>query len=325
MLRRAVVVACSALVLVPALAGARAGAAPAASAPPPAQPPAVAPPPDLLRLEQAMLALPLTSERFSGSVSIAATGVPSGPLGPFAGLSRVLARAAASTAIITISGEESFSPLQASFRISLGPLKLEGRLIGTTLYVEEPFISSFDGHRPWVVEPNQHVEQAVGVELGTLGGKPGSPATEAFGGLVEELGHASSIRELGAQTVDGQATSGFDAIVDPTAVGVHSQEQTRALRKLVKPQAHIEVFIAEDGVPVRTVLRLAIREAHPVHHAELITQEDTLAINVPVTVVAPPADQTITKAQLEHDEAAQFAQLLRSLRRRGEGPRSLTG
>ena len=321
MRRRAVVLVSAVLVLAPVLAAGSAQAAPAASAP--AAPPVAAPlPPDLLRLEQAMLALRLTSERFSASVSVSGSGAPSGPLGVF---SRVLASAASSLAFITVTGEVGFAPPMASFQINFLGIKLGARLIGTTLYTEEPFIASLDGGRPWVERDNQHLEQASGVELGTLGGRPGSGATQAFGALVEELGRARSIRELGTQTVDGQATTGFDATVDLNAVQGTTPAQRRAVARLLKPLAHLEVFIADDGLPVRVLLRLAIREKHPTHHAEVITQEDVLAVNVPVVVTPPPAQETITEAQLQRLEAAQLQRLKRRLRRRSEGPRSLTG
>jgi hypothetical protein len=278
-------------------------AAPAPTATAPAPVPA-----DLQRLEQAMLAIPLTSERFTASVSVsAASGPPAGPLGGFARV-RSGARTAASQSFITFSGEQSFSPRLASFRASFLGLTFEGRLIGTTTYLQEPFIASIDGGRPWVEEPNKGLESTVGVELGTLGGKPGTPATEAFGGLLEALHRASVIRELGPSTVDAQATTGFVATVDPTAVGSKGTAQTRALRKLVQRRAKLELFIAENGVPVRAILRLALREKHPRYHAELITQVDTLAINMPIAaVVAPPANKTITQVQLRRLEASLFA------------------
>ncbi|HMD52914.1 MAG TPA: hypothetical protein VKG62_09380, partial [Solirubrobacteraceae bacterium] len=281
-------------------------------------------PPDLQRLEHEMLSLQLTSERFSASVSVSATGGPSGPFGefgaikpsslegrlaqaasPFGGLAHAassdapLARTATTEALITVTGEESFAPVAANVQVSILGLDVKEVLIGTTLYAEEPFIASVDGGRPWVEEPDQHLEQAVGVELGTLGGQPGSGATQAFGGLIEQVNGARNIRELGPRTVDGLPTTEFVATEDPADSHNLSRTQRRELHKLLLPKASLEVFIAEDGLPVRALLRLFVREKHPSHHAELISQTDVLAVNVPVVVAPPPPDETITQAQLD--------------------------
>jgi len=65
------------------------------------------------------------------------------------------------------------------------------------------------------------------------------------------------------------------------------------------------------------VLNLAIREAHPTHHAHVIAQSDIPAIDVPVVVTPPPPAETITEAQLERLEAAQLRRVLARLRRSG--------
>ncbi len=279
----------------------------APATPPPAPAPAPAPPPDLQRLEQAMLQLNPTSQRFSATISVSATGAPGGPFGSF---SRVLAKAASSLALITIVGEEAFSPPMANISVDVLGFKVNERLIGTTLYVEEPFISRLDGGRPWVVKTGQNLKEAVGTE--GVGG--GGSSTQPFAGLVKELGKASDVRELGPRTVDGQPTTAFSATVDLGAYE-SSPSKRKALEKLVRPQVGLEVFIAENGLPVRTVLSLAIRESHPNHHGHLIEQADIPAIDVPVVVTPPPADKTITEAQLERLEEAQLKRLIAHLRR----------
>ncbi len=302
MLGRAGLVACLSLLLVPAAA--------------PAAPPAPAPvPPDLQPLEHAMLTLPLTGVHFTASIGVSASGAPSGPFGSFGGLARARAHRAASESIITFSGEESFSPPAAQIQGSFLGLKIEVRLIGTTLYTYEPFIAEEDGGRPWVEKPGQQLEHALGVELGSLGGSAGSAATQAFGGVAQELTRALSVRELGARTIDGQATTGFDAIVDPTEIGAHSKRQVRALRKSFARRADLEVFIAGNGLPVRVLERVPVREHRHRHHVELLVQEDNAALESPVAVMAPPPRQTITAAALAKLEAEQLAKLIKSLHR----------
>lgn len=251
---------------------------------------AAAVPPELLALEQKTLALQVTSEHFSLSETI--TGAESAG-GLFARVSRSLP-------LITVTGEESFTPVQASFQGTFLGLKSNGRLIGTTLYIEEPMLGREDGGRPWVEEPNQRLEQATGVELGGLGGSAGSGAPAAFGGLIEELNKASNVQDLGPTTVDGQATTAFRGSVDLSRLTSVDAAKKRALLKVVKPLVKIELFFTEAGLPIRTRLMLTFRRHRREPKSELIAQSDVLAVNVPIaTVEPPPADETITEAQLK--------------------------
>jgi hypothetical protein len=254
---------------------------------------AVVIPPELQALEQKTLQLQLTSIRFSLSESVAGQGAPAGP---FAGL---LASVPASLALLTVTGEESFVPQAATFQVNVLGFKVNGRLLGTTLYVDEPFIAREDHGRPWVVEQHQDLQQAVGVQLAALGGNAGSGATQAFGKLLETINNASSIQGLGPTTVDGQLTSGFAGSVDLSKVGNVTATARKALLKLVEPVAHVEVFFAEDGLPVRTLIAIVFRPHAGKPRGELIVQSDIPAINVPVVVAAPPAGKTITMAALK--------------------------
>lgn len=300
MLRRAIAACTAALALAAGTSspGASAASPPRAPAPPVARAPL---PPDLVRLEHSMLALQLNDESFSASVSVSAPGAPGGPFGSF---SRMLAHAASTFALLTASGEESYTPQLARFDVSFLGLKIEGRLIGTTLYEYEPFLTEGDGGRPWVEEPNKRLDQAVGVEVQSLGGSAGSNATRAFGPMIETLNGARRLREIGPYTVDGQATTGFRATVD-LATGRHlSATDRRLLRKLGAGHTHLEMFLAEDGLPVRTLLRFGVRLQNGAGQAELSLQSDLAAQTTPVVVEAPPAAQTITLAQLKHLLAA---------------------
>jgi hypothetical protein len=302
MSRRATAAA-AAVALATGLCAAGAVAASAASSPRASAPPVVrAPlPPDLVRLERSMLALQLNGESFSASVSVSAPGAAGGPFGSF---SRVLAHAASTFALLTASGEESYTPQLGRFKVSFLGLKIEGRLIGTTLYAYEPFLAGVDGGRPWVEEPNKPLDQAVGVEVQSLGGSTGSNTTRAFGPMIETLNGARRLREIGPYTVDGQATTGFRATVD-LATGRHlSATDRRLLRKLGAGHTHLEMFLAEDGLPVRTLLRFGVRLPNGAGQAELSIQSDLAALSTPVVVEAPPAAQTITLAQLKRLLAA---------------------
>jgi hypothetical protein len=74
------------------------------------------------------------------------------------------------------------------------------------------------------------------------------------------------------------------------------------------------VFFAPNGLPVRVRLTLAAEGT------TIAIRVDTLAINVPVNVVAPPADKTIGEAQLKRLErrraARELERALRACRRK---------
>lgn len=312
MLRLMLVVALATIAASPAIgqASARAGssgssgasAAPAAAATPaagtptptaaaPTPPPAVVVPPDLQALEQKMLALQLNSERFSVTLSVATSPVVKGPIGGFKHIFGHVSNVA--EVLLSVSGEVSLAPQAASMQVSFLGLKSNVRLIGTTLYVEEPFIKRLDGGRPWVEERNQSLHGALEEGPAPPGGVGSGPP--GYARLIETVKSARSIQEIGAATIDGQATTAFKVSIDLTRLRTLSAHQRHALAKVLKPLATFELFIAEDGLPVRTREILHGRR----HKGELITQSDTLAINIPVIVQPPPAAQTISEARLK--------------------------
>jgi hypothetical protein len=292
-----------------------ASATPAATAAPPAgaptPPPAVVVPPDLQALEQKMLALQLNSERFSVTLSVATSSVVKGPIG---GFKHIFGHASAvAEVLLSVSGEVSLVPQAASMQVSFLGLKSNVRLIGTTLYVEEPFIKRLDGGRPWVEERNQSLHKVLEEGPAPPGGVGSS--TPGFGRLVETVNAARSIQEIGAATIDSEATTAFKVSVDLTRLPGLTAHQRRALAKVLKPLATFELFIAEDGLPVRT--REILHARH--HKGELITQSDTLAINIPVIVQPPPAAQTISEARLKRLLAQRRAHRVRHRVRPGSG------
>lgn len=272
-------------------AGTPAAGTPTPTAGTPTPPPTVVVPPDLQALEQKMLALQLNSERFSVTLSVATSPVVKGPIG---GFKHIFGHASAvAEVLLSVSGEVSLVPQAASMHLSFLGLKSNVRLIGTTLYVEEPFIKRLDGGRPWVEERNKSLHGALEEGPAPPGGV--GRRTPGFGRLVETVNAARSIQEIGAATIDGQATTAFKVSVDLTRLPRLTAHQRHALAKVLKPLATFELFIAEDGLPVRT--REILHARH--HKGELITQSDALAINIPVIVQPPPAAQTISEARLK--------------------------
>jgi hypothetical protein len=289
-----------------------------ASAPtpsPPATPVAAAVPLDLQALEQKMLALKPTSERFSASISIAEKPKVKGPIG---GFNHVFGHASSVLVpLITLAGEVSLGPPpEASFTASFLGIAISARLIGSTLYTHEPDLSRLDGGRPWVEERNTSLAQALGSQSNGPGGSLGEAGT-GFAALGKLIAHAQSIAELGPANVDGQSVTRFKLAVPIAALQkpAHSRRaraRARRERKLFAPLLRIDLFLAETGLPVRTSAVVAARHGK----GELIEQSDITAIDVPVLVQAPPAAETIEAAEL-HRLLRRRARRLAAKRHRG--------
>jgi len=275
------------------LAGGFAGfAASASAAPPPAQPA------ELQALEQHMSELTVTSERVAGKETI------SGKLPHKLGSPKSLST--------EFSGEQSLSPEFANVTVKIAGRSLTVLQLGQTLYTHDPSIASHDGGRPWVAE-------SLSAKNGLFGSSPslvgsgsrgaGAPSPTPFKSDAELFKEGSSIRALGASTVDGQATVGFAGTLTPQrlAESVLSKKQLAKLKhEHLKLKGSFETFIASNGVPVHTTVLLSIAKLR------FSTSADVLAIDFPVTVPAPPpAAETITAAELLKLEKARLKRLLK--------------
>ncbi len=293
MVGRALALALAAAATIAPSAGA---SVPARSAP--ATPVPAPVPPDLQAREQKMLALQPTSERFSATISSAETPKVKGPIG---GFNHIFGHASSIlTPLITLAGEFSVGPPPAaSVTTDFLGIAISVRLIGSTLYTHEPFVSRLDGGRPWVEERNTSLAKALGSEPNTPGGSAGEPGT-GFAALAKLIAHAQSIAELGPANVDGQPVTRFKLAVPIASLqeSAHSRKaraRARRERKLFAPLLRVELFLAETGLPVRTSVVVVARHGED----ELVEQSDITAINVPVLVQAPPAAETITAAELK--------------------------
>ena len=133
------------------------------------------------------------------------------------------------------------------------------------------------------------------------------PASESG----DALNGARSIVATAPATVDGQATTGFRATTELSRLATLPAKQRRLLHKLIAPRVSIEVLFAEDGLPVRS--RVVFTLTHD--HGQMTAQSDVLAVDIPVSVQAPPASETITRAQLERIEKRTLRRVRRSHRK----------
>lgn len=314
--------------VVPALAGV-APTAPAAETTPSQTQATV--PPALQALEQQMGQIHFNTARISERFVFGELGSPAGGAELGSGVNK------AKSLVIAAIGAIRLSPPAAMFvggvewlelppGHSLAAGKTEVRTIGKTTYTYEPSVASFDGGRPWIrrrqkpsPKPRSRAVQLSAV-FDSLAPTFADSAPDGSGGpfakLIEDLNGAVAIREDGLVTVDGQQTTEFTASLSLVQLlaGELSPKQLAAIkRKPDEATVELEVFIAPNGLPVRTTGVLGGRLEG------IGTEQDILALEVPVVVRAPPANRTIGDARLRKLEKRHFKKLER--RRSGTGSR----
>jgi hypothetical protein len=279
-------------------AGLAAFAANASASTPPAQPP------ELQALEQHMSELTVTSERITGKETI------SGKLPHKLGSPKAVSTA--------YSSEQSISPEFVNATLTIAGQTLTLLQLGEMLYTHDQSIAKHDGGRPWVAEKLSSKNGLFGSSpsLGGGGGSGGSgaPSPTPFKSDAELFKEGSSIRALGASTVDGQATVGFAG----TLTAQHLAESVFTKKELAKlKREHLtlkgsfETFVAANGVPVHTTVLLSIGKLR------FGTSADVLGIDFPVTVPAPPPTaETIGAAELQKIEKARLKKVLKKLKKK---------
>jgi hypothetical protein len=297
------------------------GAAPAAlaaeaSLPAPAPTPAVVPP-ALQALEQKMAQIRFNTARVSQRFVI-------GDLGSTAGGANLGSGVGRGKSLITAgAGSIRFAPSASLFTTHVElpgehvPKTLAStgqvRNIGKTTYTYTPSVASFDGGRPWVrsqhkppPKPGSKAAQVAAVlaALAPALAGPSAGLAEPFAKLIEYLGGAVSVSEGSSVTVDAQQTTEFTASLSIVKLlaGKLSRKQLAKIEKesRKKPSegiVELEVFIAPDGLPVRTIGASAERTEG------LGIQDDILALEVPFAIQAPPASKTIGEARLHELES----------------------
>jgi hypothetical protein len=286
----------------------------------------VAIPPDLAALEQQTAALQVNSERFAFQEELTlGSGLGEGiPL----------------SLLVAGDGEASDSPPQAAVNAGLPGLGAEPvRVIGQTTYRYMRAAAQIDGGRPWV-ESSRSASEANGLDPGGILENDQSGKQGSFSKLIEELNGALAIEESGPVTVDDQRAIEFDATLDPTPflakLESKSKQRKHPLSSLLQlpsvggreskpapppppPTLKLELFLAPNGLPVRA------RTTLTAEGTVVAIRVDTLAINVPVHVTAPPARRTIAEAKLKRLEARREARearrALQACRRHFHGKR----
>jgi hypothetical protein len=288
---RAALTSCA--VLLATLLAAAARGAPAPAPGPPA--------PELVALAKKMEGVQLSSERFSLRTLVSAAG---------SHLPREV-EAFLKLFNLVLSGEAVNAPPAGTFKLTLLGHTLAMRVVHGRAYVYDPALARRDRGRPWV----DLGRTSLGA-LPLLGG-PGNVNVSSgvgpisFKTLAAALAHARGVTQLGAGSVDGQAVTGYKATVSPSALeeapppfrpnrkGILGPIGLGSAAASAPASAQLEVFIAPSGLPVQT----RITERSEGVSATLLF--DILAVNFPLAVAPPPAQQTIAIAALRRLERGQ--------------------
>jgi hypothetical protein len=259
---------------------------------------AAAPPPELAPLLQKTGELQISSERFSDEVAVTGKKVPP-KLKALGGLK------------VKIAGEESTSPEGAAITETLLGKPIEIRVVNHMIYLHDTSIVKYDGGRPWVEESVPGASTGLFGSHTTLGGgSGGAPTASKFKTAIALLKASNDVRALGASAVEGQAVTGFAGSANPREIeesSLPAKLRAEIVKSHIKPAATFEVFIAANGLPVRShfVLQLG--------GLKLAVTEDVPEIDFPVaSVSAPSAAETITADELKKILIQQLAKKKKS-------------
>jgi hypothetical protein len=260
----------------------------ASGAPAAASAPTTPPPPELAPLLQKTSELQISSERFSGEVTLTGRKLPR----------RLKALGGLKT---KIAGELDTSPEAAAITETVLGRTLQLRLAGGALYIRDASIAKRDGGRPWIKESVGPTGGPFGADPSIGGGSGGASAGGAssthFKSEIALVKASTDVRSLGASTIDAQPVTGFAGTLDPRQIeqSVLSAKLRKAVSKAhAKPSAGFEVFLAANGLPVRSHIVLSLGGV------KLNVTQDVLAIDFPIVAIAPPpAAETISGAELK--------------------------
>lgn len=235
-------------------------------------------PPELQALIAKMKALQVSSERFSATLSLHAHKVPKD-------LSVLRALK------VNLSGEANLTtPESAVITTTLLGKPLIVRVVGKTIYTDEPALGRKDGGRPWVKETRKVQPDVTGSAPGVAGAGTAAPYA-AQAALIEG---GKAFKALGTATADGQAVSRFLVTVDPRKVPGTNLGKLRAKLRHdhITPKAQVEYDLTPEGLPVHTAGVITLGKIRVTFTA------DVLATDFPLTVAEPPPAETITTSEL---------------------------
>ncbi len=273
------------------------------SVPPPAPTPSF-PPPTLQALEQKMAQISFNTARISDRQVLGEVGPPVGTVELGSGVDQC------KSLVITATGTIRRSPSESFITSTFAGYQSRRIGIGDVTYTYRRSVARYDGGRPWVrshttasKSEQTPADGAPPSALTVLGASLGSTApnrkghrlAEPFTGLVEDLEGALAIQEVGPATVDRQQTVEYTASLSVAKLlaGRLTPKQHQLARKLEALPVTLDLFIAPNGMPVRTIVVVGGGEEG------IGEEEDFRAVGIPVSIHAPPARETIGQSRLQ--------------------------
>jgi len=224
-------------------------------------------PPELQRLEAQAQQLHIESERFSMQFALKP---PTGR----------------ETVINATGVGRAAPPVASEINETVGSQSVIVRQIGHALYLRIPGIARHDGGRAWVHVSENEISEQSGVDFAAA-----PHDLSASFGLINSS--AEDIQQVASTTVDGQSTTVFSATVDlEKFFSTFGAPLVHKLQGVGIKTATLELFIAANGLPVRTSVIIGVEGG------TIAVTTDILQINAPVSVHAPAAHATISEAQL---------------------------
>ena len=187
---------------------------------------------------------------------------------------------------MSAEGLVDFESGASSMTMSLMGTEMEMRTVDGHLYVRMPEVGRPPGITEWVGMP---------LAAAGAGSYTGSPNAA---GMIESLrGVSSDIEELGRDEVNGEDAIGYRVTIDMERALAQVPEEDRArveesmaqMRAMGMADVPMEVWVTDDGLPVRMVMEL--RDVGGTG-AGMRMQMDYVDFGVPVDITAPPADDT---------------------------------
>jgi hypothetical protein len=176
----------------------------------------------------------------------------------------------------------------------------ESRFVNGIVYQRLPAgaMTQLAGGKPWIsIDANKVAQQQYGTSLSELGGGLSDPS-DTLGYL---RGAGDQVREIGPDTVDGAPTKHYDVTLDLDKASAGQSPQGRQATQKLEQQLGTHTLPAQVWVDDQGRLRkMTFSETIPNPGAgqqqngpiSIAVTETLSDFGTPVTVTAPPADQT---------------------------------
>ncbi len=197
---------------------------------------------------------------------------------------------------IPMSGDLDFQAPAFSMTIDMSDLpggpdgagQMEARLVDGVMYMKMgTLLGGLSGGGNWVA-----------LSVDDLEGSAGLGATQNPADMMKGLGEAGAVKTLGPERIDGAETTHYRAEVQTgDVIGNLSgdlKQSAKRFRDSMPATIPLDVWIDENGLPRRFVMALEMGNL-----ASMSVKLDFMNYGAPVSIEAPPADDTTSMDDLK--------------------------